>query len=344
MLKVVRQMTGFASLVGMMAACAPQPGGLGSIGGPGGAESGSDLTSITVGLPDRAPLRAQVSDIETRMNGFHLVIQPVDPNCADATRVNQIADWTVSAILTASLRQGCDYTLSLGLGNKDATSTNALKATYFRNTNLHTISQADIAGKTSVTLDVRVQLQPDGQAIGLRPGQSITLPPINTLPNTLPNTGPNTGPNIGTPNPGPSFPSSKDLNLTSTTGQTKMLSTLVTSDYVLIDFSASTCGPCISAARAINNSASDQKLLDGTKCTGVTLVVNSELRAWTSAVGGFMASHSYGISNLSADSTKLLGSRVTATPTFVLMDRQGTIVERSEGGLPRKFRQLCGAN
>lgn len=84
----------------------------------GGSESSSEVTSISIGLPSRDGLKDQVADIETKMNGYHLVIKPVDSSCAGATKVDEVGEYAGNAKLNASLQQGCDYDVTLSLGNK----------------------------------------------------------------------------------------------------------------------------------------------------------------------------------------------------------------------------------
>lgn len=109
---------GAASLTGMILAVAGC-GSSGRIDGGGGG-SGSELTAINIALPDRNNLKNQVADIETKMNGYHFVVTPVDGACAGATKVDELADYKNAATLGASLKQGCDYDVVLSLGNKAA--------------------------------------------------------------------------------------------------------------------------------------------------------------------------------------------------------------------------------
>lgn len=82
------------------------------------AGAGSSVTSVNIGLPDRGSLKTQVADIETKMNAFQLVITPVDATCVGATSVNQVSDYAATTSVNASLKQGCDYDVTLMLGQK----------------------------------------------------------------------------------------------------------------------------------------------------------------------------------------------------------------------------------
>lgn len=80
-------------------------------------DQGSQVTSITIGLPDRQGLKERVGDIEDKMNGFQLTVTPVDPACASATKVDEVGDY-MTAKVVASLVQGCDYDVTLALGHR----------------------------------------------------------------------------------------------------------------------------------------------------------------------------------------------------------------------------------
>lgn len=85
----------------------------------GSRDDTSDTTEITIGLPDRGGLKDKVQDIETKMNAFRLVVTPVDATaCVDATKIDEIGDYGTNAKLGAVLKQGCDYDLTLELGQK----------------------------------------------------------------------------------------------------------------------------------------------------------------------------------------------------------------------------------
>lgn len=88
----------------------------------GGNGAASDVTSISIGLPNRDNLKTQVADIETKMNGYRLIVKPVDASCAGATSIDEVGDYSTSAKLNASLAQGCDYDVTLELGNKEGAS------------------------------------------------------------------------------------------------------------------------------------------------------------------------------------------------------------------------------
>ena len=88
----------------------------------GGASGGSsDVTAVNITLPDRAVLKAQVADIETKMNAYRLVIKSNGGGCTNPTNIDKVDTFSKNPTLSASLQQGCDYELSLELGSKSST-------------------------------------------------------------------------------------------------------------------------------------------------------------------------------------------------------------------------------
>ena len=100
-----------------LVACGPSGGSLLlPVGSEAGADSG--LTSIDIGLPDRSSLKDQVADIETKMDGYRLVVASSGTGCTNIDEVKPYATKTIAA----SLKQGCDYKLTLSLGNLGASA------------------------------------------------------------------------------------------------------------------------------------------------------------------------------------------------------------------------------
>lgn len=88
-----------------------------SAGGNKGGNS-SDVTAVNITLPDRGGLKAQVADIETKMNAYRLVIKSNGGGCSNPTNIDKVDSFSQNPTLSASLQQGCDYELSLELGSK----------------------------------------------------------------------------------------------------------------------------------------------------------------------------------------------------------------------------------
>jgi hypothetical protein len=107
---------------GTIAACKPDMVGIGA-GGSGGGDNGSAVTSIDMTLPNRDALKTAVPDIETKMNAYHLVVNPVNPaGCQSPTKIDEVAAYGNKPSLAASLKQGCDYDVTLELGNQAGTT------------------------------------------------------------------------------------------------------------------------------------------------------------------------------------------------------------------------------
>jgi thioredoxin-related protein len=98
-----------------LAACSSTKNGLIM---PARQGAGAQVTSVNISLPNRTQFKADVSDIESKMNAFNLTITPVDATCANATNINEIQDYASTPTISAQLQQGCDYDVVLALGQK----------------------------------------------------------------------------------------------------------------------------------------------------------------------------------------------------------------------------------
>lgn len=121
------EMVLLVAITGFLVACGSSGGGLLL---PEGQGADSGLTSIDIGLPDRSGLKDQVADIEVKMDGYRLVVAGSGAGC---TNIDQVKPYATKAI-AASLKQGCDYQLTLSLGNlgsgADAGQGTAAKVSY----------------------------------------------------------------------------------------------------------------------------------------------------------------------------------------------------------------------
>jgi hypothetical protein len=134
---------------------------VGGVGGAGG--STSSVTSVNIGLPDRGSLKSQVTDIETKMNAYRLVVKSTGGGCTDPTDIDSVDVYAANPSISASLQQGCDYEMFLELGNKGSSSSSGSsgsseKVTYdgkvktYLDTNCiqcHSASQSNISNLTS---------------------------------------------------------------------------------------------------------------------------------------------------------------------------------------------------
>lgn len=327
-------------------------------GARGGASSG---TSLAVAVPDRGQFLTQVLDIRNRMNGYRLIIAPKEPNCPGGTQIDQIGDYADGQTVSASVQPNCDYYLVFALGYKDGQTAYNWRSNYFKNDAPRFVMKEEPAGKSIYAVsNLAVNLQPDGAGIGLK-----TLAPITTSP-VLPNTGIPGGPIVQNPviggiSPAPvaplspipnpaalvKLPSDKEFSLKNSSGTSIKLSDKFKGKYLLIDFSASTCGPCISMAEQLTNDQDFQKKVDGSVCSVVWLVDSAS--AWQSAVGvdanSFVGKNSFAVDGGYYKAFEAFDSSGggMATPTTFLIDPTGKVVDTMVGGEPAKFEQLCKA-
>lgn len=299
--------------------------------GISGGDSSSSPTEINIGLPDRSQWKQAVQafgNIETLMNGYQLIIQPTDPNCANATKVNQVSEYGTTSRIQNSLQQGCDYQITLALGSRD-TTTNLLKAAYYKNNVAQAVAKTEIAGQSSFRVRINLQRQPDGAAIGLpEDGVGSGVPPV-TPPVVIPPT-----------TTGPQLRAGQDFDLT---GGASKLSQIFKSDYMVIDVSAASCGPCVTMATNEDSNSSFQAMFGpGKKCDYAVFVMNGELADWTAnfSGNGFIATHSYGVQRTPGVG-EAFGISTSRTPTVFIIDKQGTIKGSAVGSTPSQVEQLC---
>lgn len=158
-------------LVSLLSACGP--GGFSRANYPG---IGGSLSSITVGLPDTANLGAEQKKL---LNGFRLVIEPLDASCPRATTLDLTRTWT-AATFTQTVAQGCDYSVGMELGSLTAgadLSAQALDSVYFSNIrgprDAEILRKDAIAGKTTVAMKINLKVTQVGVAAGFGAGSQM---------------------------------------------------------------------------------------------------------------------------------------------------------------------------
>ncbi len=310
-------------------ACTPvQPGAI----GVGSAGRGAGLTSIDMNMPRASDLQGRNQEIDgliqRRAFGYRLQVVPVENNCLGATRIDQVGEFESTTRLASSIRQGCDYNVTLELGAVSG-SGQVLDRVFFRNDPALRISKSEIFGKPSYQA-----------ALVLRDLGSNQTNNVNPNPNSN-----EIQPQPGTPS-GPALPSSKDSEVTDARGSKIMLSSLFTGQYLLLDFSAPGCGGCLSMARELAN---DQNFLsafsgEAGKCSSFTIVRSSEMNAWLRIfpASGSTGSHTISTAEGFSAVAGRLGRSISATPTFFLVDRAGNVVDSAEGELPAMALTACG--
>jgi hypothetical protein len=282
-----------------------------------GTQGRASLTSIDVALPPTSALQARnqrVSElIGNQKFGSRISIQPSDASCAGATKVDQVSPFEASMKLALSIRQGCDYLVKLELG--EMVSPSSLSSVLFHNEPALRIAKADINGKASFQANIVLK------AFSAQPG--------------VPDSDPQSAP----------FPSDKDATFMDANGVTSSISKIFKGEYLLLDFSQPGCGACVQMAQ---EHANDQEFIaafasEGAKCSSATVVPQSQRSGWqslfpaSSALGRHAVFPSGGFSDVASK----FGQRITATPTFMLIDRSGNVVGKSAGELPAQAKQLC---
>lgn len=143
----------------------------------GAFPGGSSLSSIAVGLPDTSGMSDSQKNLLT---GFRLLIEPLDPACPRATKVDATRAWTASNF-TQSVAQGCDYSIGLELGEmssaQGASSSPVLSAAYFSNIkgprDAEILRRDAIAGRAQVSIKIMLRVTQAGVAAGFGSDTSL---------------------------------------------------------------------------------------------------------------------------------------------------------------------------
>lgn len=307
MLKIVMLAVAGAQLLGCVGKASKSPAP---------KDKGSQVTSIGVSPPDKRALVASAPQIDVLMNSFLFVADPSTPGCQPgAQRIEQIGDYN-NASSQASLLQGCDYSVSLAFGNRDA-GARVLKAVYLRNNTPFIIRKEDTAGRPTFNTQIAVQVQPEGAALGLRPPQNTG------------NVGPNNPPPVN-PGAAPNLPGEKNLAMIGNTGPLT-LSQVFKGEYLVIDLSSINCHYCVERAKETDADQQLQQLLNGTKCSRITLV--DSLSGWQGLGFGsssFIGQNSYEVAMTATAAGRKLGVQVTGTPFYLVLDRAGNVLPNTE--------------
>ena len=301
---------------------------------------GSHLSQIQMKMPAIDALTT--ADGKKPIDGIRIVISPVDMNCANATKIDDILPTQSTPSLQKKIAKGCDYDLKIELGKIDASGGNAsvLKEIYYAPVTATRIT-ADMTKDDKISVRASLQLTEAGKAIGL----PASLPGPSPTPDPMPQPIPPPKP-IPQPNPQQltDLPSNFAVSLVGASGPVKF-SDLFTTEYMIIDFSQVGCFYCTELAKKNERDSEFQRLVKGSKCRAATILPNGQVEDWIGAIGGSSthgAKESFSYSKGLSGFGSLFGISVPTTPTVIIVDRTGKIIQKQVGGMPSQISSLCG--
>jgi len=154
----------------------------------------------------------------------------------------------------------------------------------------------------------------------------------------LPPPDPEPGPKPDT-EPGPTL---VDFEMQGVSGEQKALSEVFTKEFALIDFSQTNCIYCKRSAKKFNEDDSFQSTVANGKCDFLTLIPTSDLSSWGGLFGqSFVGKSSYAPVEGTREAAAKFGFALRATPSFILVDRNGRLLDSRTGALPRSFFETC---
>lgn len=313
-----------------------------------GPRTGAKLSEVRVQLPAATAFKpAQGAAV---VNAMRLIVKPKDAACPNATQINEIRDYS-NPTLAQKFRKGCEYLVTLSLGEKNATTGSMVD--YYRNSQEALVTIKDLEANPA-TVNLNLSLTPEGTAAGMP--ATIVIPQPQPIPQPQipqPQPQPIPQPQIPpTPQPQPQpptippLPQALQVKVKNSANQEVDLASVFTTEYIVVDYSQPGCGPCLSHASEMNNDSEQQQRFSGSgKCKAITVISQSQYSGWLdtseSAEGTFTRKNSYGYSSINAFSKLFGGSSITGTPTFMLVDRTGKIVAQQVGGVPSKVKEIC---
>ncbi len=292
--------------------------------------SRASLTSIDINMPRATDLQARHQEIDALIRGqafgYHLQVTPIDLACPGATQINQVGIFEATTRLASTIRQGCDYNVTLELGSL-GNGGRGLDRIFFRNEPALRVNKGDIAGRASLQAAISLK--------DLASNQSLDV-----IPNGNPSDPGSSQPNV------PAFPPEKDAEVIDASGSRVLLSSVFKGEYLLLDFSQPGCGACVSMAKELSGDEAFHQAfgVGDAKCSHATVVPASQKSSWLGIfpVSGMIGSHSIFPEGGFSVVAEKLGRRITATPTFLLVDRAGNVIDSAAGNLPDKTYQVCG--
>ncbi len=134
-------------------------------------------TSAVLSLPRRESFTPGARD---KLTGYRLAVRSTGGACTAPPPVDQVNRWTTSDI-TVKIRQGCDYSMGVELGDIDSTA-KSLKETYFTNIDDHGLGKllhaASFAGMSTITVKMVLGITEAGRRAGFE-GSGVETPEPN---------------------------------------------------------------------------------------------------------------------------------------------------------------------
>ena len=309
-----------------------------------GGKSSSRLSSVQMNMPAVGSLKT--TDGQTPVTGVRVSIKPTDPaSCTKGSSIEQVLQIDGMPAIQQKIIKGCDYDLRVELGKFEESGNGFnlqnLGAIYYAPSQATKIT-ADQTQEDRIAVRVSLALTDEGRRIGLPEALPVPSPSPQPEPQPEPQPTPQPAPQPQ-PTPQPSnLPASLNVTMKGNNGNVGLPS-IFTTPYLIVDFARPGCGPCVSLAKRLDQDATFQRMMNGSKCRFVTLVPTGQLEDWIDAAGGsHAASSSYEYTH--SKFATAVGTSVTATPTVILIDRSGKVVDKSVGGMPSKLQSLCGGN
>ena len=304
----------------------------------GSMRGGSHLSQIQMKLPATDALTT--ADGKKPIDALRIVITPVDVTCANGTHIDDIIATQTAPTLQKKIAKGCDYDLKIELGKMDPAGGSALQEIYYAPTTATRIS-AEMTKDDKISVRASLQLTDAGKAIGL----PATLPAPSPQPNPQPQPQPQPQ-----PLPQPTPPSLTDLpaklafSLDGPSGPVNFAN-VFTTQYMILDFSQVGCFYCTELAKKNENDSDFQRLISGSKCRAATILPNGQVSDWIDATGGpntHGAKETYSYKGGHSGMGKIFGISISGTPTVIVLDRTGQIVDQKVGAMPGQISTLCG--
>ena len=342
------RLTALVSASAFVASCVPTPQGAdGSY-----SKKGSHLSQIQMRMPATDGLTT--ADGKKPITGIRVTITPVNQSaCANGTKVDQVLSTTSTSSVQQKIAKGCDYDVRVELGKFETAGFNlsALSEVYYAPTNPTRIT-SEMTKDDKISVRVSLALTDEGRRIGLPENLPVPTPnPVEPQPQPQP---PQPQPQPQPPQPQPqpqpqppqltNLPAKLNVSMTSKSGPTS-LPAVFTTPYLVLDFARPGCPPCVALANKLNTDSTFQRLVGGSKCRAATIIPPNQLSDWIDGTGGpnsHSGNSSYEYEKSHSGFASLFGTSISATPTYMIVDRTGAVIEKSVGGTPSKLQSICG--